>query len=88
MLSEGFSAEGMKAYVNTIQRPQEVQQNAVWKHQKWSGAPYMDGILSAIQRGGSATKSMTGSTEEGEQLWNCQQRKSAYVLFRIRYPRE
>jgi isocitrate lyase len=38
----------------------------VLTHQKWSGAPYLDGILGAIQRGGSSNRSMgEGNTERG-----------------------
>ncbi|KAK5272443.1 mitochondrial 2-methylisocitrate lyase [Exophiala xenobiotica] len=38
----------------------------VLTHQKWSGAPYIDGIIGAIQSGSSGSKSMgEGNTETG-----------------------
>jgi isocitrate lyase len=65
-LSRKFKDEGMLAYVNLVQSREKELGVDVLTHQKWSGAPYMDGILGAIQSGSSANKSMgDGNTEAG-----------------------
>lgn len=57
----------MLAYVRQIQSREKELGVDVLTHQKWSGAPYMDGILGAIQSGSSSSKSMgEGNTEKGE----------------------
>lgn len=68
-LSRAFKDEGMLAYVRQIQSREKELGVDVLTHQKWSGAPYMDGILGAIQSGSSSSKSMgEGNTEKGESL--------------------
>ena len=58
----------MLAYVNLIQRREKELGIDVLTHQKWSGAAYVDGILSAIQSGSSGSKSMgEGNTETGNE---------------------
>lgn len=65
-LSRAFKDEGMLAYVRLIQSREKELGVDVLTHQKWSGAPYMDGILGAIQSGSSSNKSMgEGNTEKG-----------------------
>ncbi|KAE8159544.1 isocitrate lyase [Aspergillus tamarii] len=65
-LSRAFKDEGMLAYVRQIQAREKELGVEVLTHQKWSGAPYMDGILGAIQSGNSSSKSMgEGNTEKG-----------------------
>lgn len=57
----------MLAYVRLIQSREKELGVEVLTHQKWSGAPYMDGILGAIQSGSSSSKSMgEGNTEKGK----------------------
>lgn len=57
----------MLAYVRLVQSREKELGVDVLTHQKWSGAPYMDGIIGAIQSGSSSNKSMgEGNTEEGE----------------------
>lgn len=64
-LSKRFKEDGMLAYVELVQRREKEHECDVLKHQKWSGASYIDGILGAIQSGSSGSKSMgTGNTEE------------------------
>ncbi|OJD20823.1 isocitrate lyase [Blastomyces percursus] len=64
-LSRKFKDEGMLAYVNLIQRREKQIGVDVLTHQKWSGAPYMDGIVGAILSGSSSNKSMgQGNTED------------------------
>ncbi len=65
-LSRDFKKDGMLAYVKLIQRREKELGVDVLTHQKWSGAAYVDGILSAIQSGSSGSKSMgEGNTETG-----------------------
>ncbi|KAJ5661375.1 methylisocitrate lyase mitochondrial [Penicillium longicatenatum] len=64
-LSRSFKDEGMLAYVRLVQSREKEIGVDVLTHQKWSGAPYMDGILGLIQSGSSSSsKSMgEGNTE-------------------------
>ncbi|EXJ96230.1 isocitrate lyase [Capronia coronata CBS 617.96] len=65
-LSRGFKEDGMLAYVNLVQSREKALGVDVLTHQKWSGAPYIDGIIGAIQSGSSGSKSMgEGNTETG-----------------------
>ncbi|KAI5285260.1 hypothetical protein KEM54_000712, partial [Ascosphaera aggregata] len=64
-LSRRFKTEGMLAYVNLIQSREKEQGVDVLKHQAWSGAAYMDGIVGSILSGSSSSKSMgEGNTED------------------------
>ena len=57
----------MLAYVRLVQSREKELGVDVLTHQKWSGAPYMDGIMGAIQSGSSSSKSMgEGNTEKGK----------------------
>lgn len=57
----------MLAYVRLVQAREKELGVDVLTHQKWSGAPYMDGIMGAIQSGSSSSKSMgEGNTEKGK----------------------
>lgn len=68
-LSRAFKDEGMLAYVRLVQAREKELGVDVLTHQKWSGAPYMDGIMGAIQSGSSSSKSMgEGNTEKGRFL--------------------
>lgn len=65
-LSRGFKEDGMLAYVNLVQSREKKLGVDVLTHQKWSGAPYIDGIIGAIQSGSSGSRSMgDGNTETG-----------------------
>lgn len=56
----------MLAYVRLVQSREKELGVDVLTHQKWSGAPYLDGILGSIQSGSSSSKSMgEGNTETG-----------------------
>ncbi|KOS16960.1 Methylisocitrate lyase [Escovopsis weberi] len=64
-LARDFKVNGMKAYVERVQRREKDSGCDVLTHQKWSGANYIDGILGAIQSGSSSSKSMgDGNTED------------------------
>lgn len=60
-----FAEDGMKAYAQNVQR-QEMENNVdILKHQKWSGAEYIDSLLKLAQGGVSATAAMgKGVTED------------------------
>lgn len=65
-LARNFKTEGMKAYVDLVQRREKDLKCDVLTHQKWSGASYIDGILGAIQSGSSSSKSMGEGNTEGQ----------------------
>ncbi|CAG2000786.1 unnamed protein product [Fusarium graminearum] len=65
-LSREFKKDGMKAYVDIVQRREKDLKCDVLTHQKWSGASYIDGILGAIQSGSSSSKSMGEGNTEGQ----------------------
>lgn len=78
-LSRAFKDEGMLAYVRQVQAREKELGVEVLTHQKWSGAPYMDGILGAIQSGNSSNKSMgDGNTEKGKNFSYSRYRGSCY----------
>ena len=55
----------MRAYGETIQEPEIEQGVDVVKHQKWSGANYVDELLRMVQGGVSSTSAMgAGVTED------------------------
>lgn len=57
----------MLAYVRHVQAREKELGVDVLTHQKWSGAPYLDGILGSIQSGSSTSQSMgEGNTEKGK----------------------
>lgn len=65
-LSKAFKTDGMKAYVELVQKREKELGVDVLTHQKWSGASYIDGILGAIQSGSSHSKSMGEGNTEGQ----------------------
>lgn len=65
-LAKKFKTDGMKAYVEIVQRREKELGCDVLTHQKWSGASYIDGILGAIQSGSSSSKSMGEGNTEGQ----------------------
>ena len=64
-LAKAYKAEGMKAYVDLVQRREKAGGCDVLTHQKWSGANYLDGIIGAIQAGSSSSRSMGEGNTEG-----------------------
>jgi len=65
-LARDFRRDGMLAYVELVQRREKELGCDVLTHQKWSGAPYLDGILGAIQSGSSSSRSMGAGSTEGQ----------------------
>jgi isocitrate lyase len=62
--ARGFSTEGMKAYVELVQRKEREIGCDVLTHQKWSGAEYVDNLLKTVTGGVTSTAAMKGSTED------------------------
>ncbi|CCU82321.1 isocitrate lyase [Blumeria hordei DH14] len=63
--SKAFSTRGMRAYGELVQEPEIELEVDVVKHQKWSGANYVDEMLRMIQGGISSTSAMgKGVTED------------------------
>ncbi|KAF8506827.1 isocitrate lyase and phosphorylmutase [Russula emetica] len=56
-LAQRFKSDGMLAYVETVQSKEKEIGCDVLTHQKWSGADYIDGILSTLSSGSSSTSS-------------------------------
>lgn len=55
----------MKAYGQTVQQPEIEKGVEVVKHQKWSGATYIDGLLKMVSGGVTSTAAMgQGVTED------------------------
>lgn len=63
--SKNYSEIGMKAYGQSIQDKEIELGVEVVKHQKWSGAEYIDGLLKMVTGGVSSTAAMgAGVTED------------------------
>ena len=62
-LSQNFKTEGMKAYVNLVQKKEREQNCDVLTHQKWSGASYADSLMSIVQVGSQTSATGSDSTE-------------------------
>ena len=63
--SKAYKKQGMRAYGEIIQEPEMENGVEVVTHQKWSGANYIDNILSMVSGGMSSTAAMgKGVTEE------------------------
>ncbi|OLL25947.1 2-methylisocitrate lyase, mitochondrial [Neolecta irregularis DAH-3] len=63
-LSREFKTQGMLAYVNLIQNQERELGCDVLTHQKWSGATYIDEILSKIVCGNSGTRASGNDSTE------------------------
>lgn len=63
-LAKRVKTEGMQAYVELVQKRERDLHCDVLRHQVWSGASYLDGIIGVIQSGNSGSRSMgEGNTE-------------------------
>ncbi|KAJ2923056.1 hypothetical protein H1R20_g14036, partial [Candolleomyces eurysporus] len=63
-LARRFKDEGMLAYVNLIQKKEKEIGCDVLTHQKWSGANYIDRILSSVSAGSSSTSAVGKDSTE------------------------
>lgn len=64
LFAKSFVSEGMKAYVELIQRKELDIGCDVLTHQKWSGAEYADNLLKTITGGVSSTAAMGAGVTE------------------------
>lgn len=56
-LSKNFKEDGMKAYVELIQKREKELKCDVLTHQKWSGNEYYDSVINSVQGGNSLSSS-------------------------------
>lgn len=56
-LAQRYQSDGMLAYVELVQRKEKELGCDVLTHQKWSGANYIDRILTTLSAGSSSTSS-------------------------------
>lgn len=62
--AKDFATRGMRAYAESIQKPEMEKGNEVVTHQKWSGANYIDDMLQMVSGGMVSTAAMgEGVTE-------------------------
>ncbi|KAI3623828.1 isocitrate lyase [Malassezia furfur] len=64
--AKGFAKEGMKAYVQLVQRKEREIGCDVLTHQKWSGADYIDNLLKTVTGGVSSTAAMGKGVTESQ----------------------
>lgn len=63
--SRAYAEKGMKAYGQNVQKLEIEKGVEVVKHQKWSGAEYIDGLLRMVSGGVTSTAAMgAGVTED------------------------
>jgi isocitrate lyase len=63
--SKAYGQKGMRAYGELVQEPEMERGVEVVKHQKWSGAEYIDDMLKMVTGGISSTAAMgKGVTED------------------------
>ncbi|KAI9885954.1 MAG: ESCRT-III subunit protein snf7 [Watsoniomyces obsoletus] len=63
--SKAFAQQGMRAYGEMVQEPEMANNIDVVRHQKWSGANYVDNLLKMVTGGVSSTSAMgKGVTED------------------------
>lgn len=61
-----FAERGMRSYVEMVQKPEMDQNCEVVKHQKWSGANYVDSLLKMVSGGISSTTAMGEGVTESQ----------------------
>ena len=63
--SKAYAKHGMRAYGELVQEPELENGIDVVRHQKWSGANYVDNLLKMVTGGISSTSAMgKGVTED------------------------
>ncbi|KAJ2712913.1 isocitrate lyase 1 [Coemansia spiralis] len=66
MFARDYATRGMYAYVNGIQRQERANGVETLAHQKWSGAKYVDGLMTIATGGVSATAAMGAGVTESQ----------------------
>lgn len=64
--AKAYATEGMKAYVEIVQRQEREIGCDVLTHQKWSGADYVDNLLKTVTGGVSSTAAMGKGVTESQ----------------------
>jgi isocitrate lyase len=64
LFAGAYAKEGMKAYVEVVQRREREIGTDVLTHQKWSGADYADNLLKTVTGGISSTAAMGAGVTE------------------------
>ncbi|THH33164.1 hypothetical protein EUX98_g1027 [Antrodiella citrinella] len=63
-LAQRYKTDGMLAYVELVQRKEKELGCDVLTHQKWSGANYIDRILTTVSAGSSSTSAIGNDSTE------------------------
>ncbi|GFZ44803.1 Isocitrate lyase [Saitozyma sp. JCM 24511] len=66
LFAQNFAKDGMKAYVELIQRKERDLGCDVLTHQKWSGADYADAMMMTVTGGVSSTAAMGKGVTESQ----------------------
>jgi len=66
VFAKNFAQEGMKAYVELVQRREREIGCDVLTHQKWSGADYADSLIKTVTGGVSSTAAMGAGVTENQ----------------------
>ncbi|CAI4863286.1 CIC_collapsed_G0057190.mRNA.1.CDS.1 [Saccharomyces cerevisiae] len=62
-LANSFQSDGMKAYVEKVQKREKETNCDIMTHQLWSGAEYVDSLMKVVQNGASSqTLSTSGES--------------------------
>jgi len=65
-LARRYQTEGVNAYVDLIQNRERELGIDIITHQKWSGANYIDGILTTVSSGSSSTSAVGADSTENQ----------------------
>ncbi|VDB95753.1 unnamed protein product [Peniophora sp. CBMAI 1063] len=66
LFAKAFAKEGMKAYVELVQRREREIGTDMLTHQKWSGADYIDNLMKTVTGGISSTAAMGKGVTEAQ----------------------
>lgn len=66
LFAQNFKKDGMKAYVEFVQRKERELGTDVLTHQKWSGADYADAMMMTVTGGISSTAAMGKGVTESQ----------------------
>merc|ERR1711964_657276 len=66
VFARAYKKQGMRAYVEMIQREERKHGVETLTHQKWSGSEYIDRVSSTITAGKSSTSIMSSGVTEKE----------------------
>ena len=64
--ARAYAGQGMRAYGELVQEPEMEAGVDVVRHQKWSGADYVDNLLKTVTGGVSSTAAMGKGVTESQ----------------------